>query len=62
MISLRLPSETIFRIEAGSSRLIGSNAPAKGLKMKNREITTAWPDLDTILKLIGESSTKVAPS
>ena len=60
MISLRLPSETIFIIEAGSGRLIGSNAPAKCPQMKNREITNAWPDLDTILKLIGESSTTVA--
>ena len=62
VIYLRDPSARIFRIEAGCGRLIGSNAPAKGLKMKNREITTACPDLDTILQLVGEYSTAVAPS
>ena len=62
MIYLRPPSASIFRIEAGSGRLIGSKAPAMELKMMNRDITTAWTDLDTIPQLIGESSTVVAPS
>ena len=30
--------------------------------MMNMEITNAWPDLDTILSLIGESSNAVDPS
>ena len=62
IISLRPPLESIFRIEAGSSRLIGSNTPAKGLKMMNTDITTACPALGTILQLIGEYSTTVDPS
>ena len=53
MISLRPPSANTFLIEAGSGRLIGSNAPAKSLKMMNRDITTAWPALDTIIQLVG---------
>ena len=61
MISLRPPLARIFRIEAGSGHLIGSNAPAKGLQMINRDITTAWPALGTILQLVGGSSTVVAP-
>ena len=62
MISLRPPLAIIFRIEAVSVCLIGSNAPAKGLKMMNRYITTSWPSLDTIIQLVGDSSTAVAPS
>ena len=62
VISLRPSSASIFRIDAVSDRLIGSNAPAKVLKMMNRDITTAWPDLDIILQLVGESITAVAPS
>ena len=62
VIYLRTPSAKKFRIDAGSGRLIGSNAPAKGLKMMNRDITTAWPALDTILQLVGDYSTAVAPS
>ena len=62
MISLRLLLESIFRIEVVSGRLIGSNAPAKGLKIMNRGIATSWPALETILQLVGESSTAVTPS
>ena len=62
MFSFRPPSANILRIEAGSGCLIGSNPPAKGLKMMNRDIKTALPTFETILPLIGESSTTVDPS
>ena len=62
MIPLRPPPAIILRIEAGYGCLIGSNAPAKVLKMMNGDIKTTSPALDTILPLIGESSTSVAPS
>ena len=62
IISLRPSLASIFRIEAEYGRLIGSNDPSKGLKMTNRDITTALTALDTIPKSVGESSTAVAPS
>ena len=48
-------------IEAGSGRFIGSNYTARGLKMINRDITTDWTDMGTIIQLIGESSIAMAP-
>ena len=51
-----------FRIEAGYGCLIGSNAPAKGLQIMNRDITTDRYALDTIIQLFGDYSTAVAPS
>ena len=62
MIYLRPPYASIFRIEAGSGHLVDSNAPSKVLKRMNMDLTTDWHDLDTIIKLVGESSTTVAPS
>ena len=62
IIYLRHPLAIILQIEDGSGRLNGSNAPDKVLKMMNRDIITAWPALDTIITLIGESITAVAPS
>ena len=62
MIYLRPPLANMFRIEAESGSLIGSNASAKGLKTMNKYITTDWTALDTILQLVEYSSTAVAPS
>ena len=53
MISLGPPLASIFRVMARSGRLLGPNAPAKGLKMMNRDIKNSWPALVTILKLVG---------